>query len=96
MLQGREDQNIAPQAVTNNDGQDTRPQAKEQQVMANFRLNHPTNQSDQEMSASPAVARNRNPDQTQDNGFLQNIMAAMGSANASRALPVPTTPNTII
>ena len=62
--------------------------------MAPFR--HPTNQSDQEMSA--AVPRNRSPDQTQDNGFLQNIMAAMGGANAAprATLPVPTAPNTII
>ena len=62
--------------------------------MAPFR--NPTNQSDQEMSA--AVPRNRSPDQTQDNGFLQNIMAAMGGANAAprATLPVPTAPNTII
>ena len=55
-----------------------------------------TNQSDQEMSG--AVARNRSPDQSQDNGFLQNIMAAMGGANAAprATLPVPTAPNTII
>ena len=63
--------------------------------MAPFRF-QPTNQSDQDMSA--AAARNRSPDQTQDNGFLQNIMAAMGGANAAprATLPVPTAPNTII
>ena len=74
--------------------------------MAPFRL-FPTNPSDQEMSAA-AVASNRSPAVAPENSFHQNVMAAMGGANAAPrpALPMPniqagaanptTAPNTII
>ena len=107
MLRTREDQNPAPQIVSNGAGQINKniPPLKVQQAMAPYRQ-FPTAQSDQEMSA--AVASNISPAAAQDNGFLQNVMAAMSGANAApRAAPNapnlqvgtanPTTaPNTII
>ena len=106
MLRTREDQNPAPQIVSNGTGQNNNiPPLKVRQAVAPYRQ-FPTAQSDQEMSA--AVASNRSPAAAQDSGFLQNMMVAMGGANAAprAAQNVPnlqvnaanptTAPNTII
>ena len=49
----------------------------------------PTAQSDQEMVAA---ANNRNPVVAQDGNFRQNLMAAMGGANAALRAASPTLP----